>query len=213
MSVSMKKPKQRANLVQTQEDDDDTHIDEDGHRQQNPPRVNMLKTVNHIEANRGKFNKGNHLKFPIASHPKGPYNYHLVVRVDTSADVNCMDEKKFKKIFPKVKLSACPLEIQNFGNSSADIAILGQFHAYLEFRGEKCLDTFIVTNANDCPNLLSHGATFRMGVLLSNYTQDMVVQGANVPHFGKMRDNTARPIVFQILKDIQTRKQQMETPI
>ena len=57
---------------------------------------------------------------------------------------------------------------------------------YLEFRGEKYLNTFIVTNANDCPNLLSYGATFRMGVLCPNYPQDIVVRGENVPHFSKM---------------------------
>ena len=173
----------------------------------------MLKTVNHTEANRGKFNEGKHLQFPIASHPKGPYNHHLVVRVDTSADVNCMNDKTFQELFPKVQLSACPLEIQNFGNSTADISILGQFHAYLKFRGEKYLNTFIVTDANDCPNLLSHGATFRMGVLLPNYTQDIVVQGPNVPHFNKMREDKSGPNVFQILKDIHTRKQQTEVPI
>ena len=39
---------------------------------------------------------------------------------------------------------------------------------------------------NDCPNLLSYGATFRMGVLLPNYPQDIVVKGENLPHFSKM---------------------------
>ena len=39
----------------------------------------------------------------------------------------------------------------NFGNSIADISILGQFCTYLQFRGEKYLNTFIVTNANNCP--------------------------------------------------------------
>ena len=47
---SKKRAKQRANLVPTPQDDDDTHIDENGVRQPNPPRVNMLKLVNHIEA-------------------------------------------------------------------------------------------------------------------------------------------------------------------
>ena len=60
---SKRKGKPRTNLIQTQEDDDDTHINENGHKQPNPPRVNMLKTVNHIEANRGKFSQGKHLKF------------------------------------------------------------------------------------------------------------------------------------------------------
>ena len=146
------------------------------------PKVNMLKLINHIEANRG----GKHLKFSIASHPKGPYKHHVVFRVDTGADVNCMNEKTFNELFPEVQLSVCPHVIQNFGNSVADISILGQFHTYLEFRGEKYLNTFIVTNVNDCPNLLSYGATFKMGVILSNYPQEIVVKGENVPHFSKM---------------------------
>ena len=60
-----------------------------------------------------------------------------------------MNEKTFRRLFPKVKLSVCPYEIQNFGNSTADISILGQFHVYLQFRGEKYLTTFIVTNADE----------------------------------------------------------------
>ena len=83
----------------------------------------MLKVVNHIEANRGKFNEGKHLKFSIVSHPRGPYNHHIIVRVDTDTDVKCMDENTFKKLFPEVKLSVCPHDIQNFGNSIADISI------------------------------------------------------------------------------------------
>ena len=172
-----KRAKQRANPIQTPPQDfDDTHIDENGVRQPNPPRVNMFKLVNHIEANRGRM-EGKYLKFPIAKHPKGSYKHHIVVRVDTGADANCMNEKTFNELFPKVQLSVCPHEIQNFGNSVADISILGQFHTYLEFRGEKYLNTFIVTNVNDCPNLLSYGAIFRMGVLLPNYPEENVVKG------------------------------------
>ena len=74
-------------------------------------------------------------------------------------------------------LSVCPHEIQNFANSVADISILRQFRTYLEFRDEKYLNTFIVTNVKDCPNLLSYGATFKMGVLLPNYLQEIVVKG------------------------------------
>ena len=169
-----KKRGRRANLTQiAPQSEQDTHIDENGVRQPNPPTVNMLKIVNHIGATRGSQEK--HLKFPIDVDPRGPYKHHLVVRVDTGADVNCMNEKTFKKLFPKVKLSVCPHEIQNFGNSVADTSILGQFRTYLQFRGEKYLNTFIVTNANDCPNLLSHGATFRMGVLLPKYPEENVV--------------------------------------
>ena len=170
----------------TPQDDDDTHIDENGVRQPNPPRVNMLKLVNHTEANKG----GKHLKFPIASHPKGPYKHHRVVRVDTGADAKCMNKKTFNELFPEVQLSVCPHEIQNFRNSVADISILGQFCTYFEFRGEKYLNTFIVTNANDCPNLLSHGATLRMGVSLPNYPEENVMKGDNVQNFSKMNGGT-----------------------
>ena len=180
--------------------------------QPNPPMVNMFKIVNQIGTTSGSQEK--HLKFPIDVDPRGPYKDHLVIRVDTGADVNCMNEKTFRRLFPKVKLSVCPYEIQNFGNSFADISILGQFHAYLQFKGEKYLNTFIVTNANDCPNLLSHGATFRMGVLLPNYLEENVVKGENVPNFkfgtsaGKSTGTLSN--VFQILQDLWI-KQYQET--
>ena len=172
--------------------------DTNPHNQPNPPMVNMLKLVNHIGTTSGS--QGNHLKFPIDVDPRGPYKNHLVVRVDTGADVNCMNEKTFRRLFPKVKLFVCPHEIQNFGNSTADISILGQFCTYLQFRGEKHLTTFIITNADDCPNLLSHGATFRMGVLLPNYPEENVVKG----------ETGTTSNVFKILQDLHL-KQYQET--
>ena len=196
-----KKRGKRANLVQApSQDDDDTHINENGIRQPNLPRVNMLKVVNHIGANRGP--QGKHLKFPIPTDSTGLHKHNLVVRVDTGADVNCMNEKTFNELFHEVKLSVCPHEIQNFENSVADISILGQFHTYLQFRGEKYLNTFKVTNANDCPNLLSYGATFRMGVLLPNYAEENVVRGENVPNFKMNTSEGTSSNVFQILQDL-----------
>ena len=153
-SMPVQEKDQRANLVQTPpQDDDDTHIDKNGVRQPNPPRVNMFKLVNHIEAT--KASQGKHPKFLITNHPKGPYKHHIVVRVDTGADVNCMNEKTFNELFPEVQLSVCPHEIQNFGNSIADISILGQFYTNLEFRGEKYLDNFLVTNVMTAPIYLA----------------------------------------------------------
>ena len=204
---SKKRAKRAQVAPQTEQD---THINENGVRQPNPPMVNMLKIVNHIGATSGSQEK--HLKFPIHVDPRGPYKHHLVVRVDTGADVNCMNEKTFKKLFPKVKLSVCPHEIQNFGSSVADISILGQFCTYLQFRGEKYLNTFIVTNANDCPNLL------RMDVLLPNYSEENVVKacGENVPNF-KYHTSTSTSTgtssnVFQILQDLWLKQYQESHP-
>ena len=68
--------------------------------------VNMIKKVNYIGDTKGS--QGKHLKFPIDTDPRGPYKHHLLVRVDTGADVNYMNEKTFNALFPEVKLSACP---------------------------------------------------------------------------------------------------------
>ena len=174
----------------------DTHIDECGIIRPNPPMVNMLRVTNHIGTTSGSQEK--HLKFPIDVDPRGSYKNHLIVRVDTGAYVNSMNEKTFRKLFPKVKLSVCPHEIQSFGNSTADISTLGQSRTYLQFRGKNYLTTFIDTNANDCPNLLSHGATFRMGVLLPNYMEENVVKG----------ETGTLPNVFKILQDLRLKQYQ-----
>ena len=199
-----KKRTRRANLAQAvPQYENDTHIDECGLVQPNPPLVGMLKLINHIGTTSGT--QGKHLKFPIDVDVRGSYKDHLIVRVDTGADVNCMNETTFKKLFPKVQLNVCPYEIQNFGNSTADISILGQFQTYLQFRGKKYLNTFIVTNANDCPNLLSHGATFRMNVLKPNYPRENMVKGDEVPNF-KIGKPMCTSNVFQILQDLRLKR-------
>ena len=192
----------RANLAQaTPQDKNDTYIDEcgytqPGYTQPNPPAVNMLKVINHTGTTSGT----QCLKFPIDVDPRGSYKHHIEISVDTGADVSCMNEKTFRKLFPKVELSVCPHSIQNFGNSTADIYILGQFCTYLKFRGKKYLNTFVVTNANDCPNILSHGATFRMGVLVPNYLEENVVK------LGDQETGTSN--VFQILQDLRIKQYQ-----
>ena len=156
----------------------------------------MLKVTNHTGATSGTQS----LKFPIDVNPRGTYKHHLEVSIDTGADVNCMNKKTFKKLFPEVELSVCPHSIQNFGNSTADVYILGQFRAYLQFRGRKYLNTFIVTNANDCPDILSHGAIFRMGILVPNYPEENMVK------LGDMETGTSN--VFQVLQDLRMKQYQ-----
>ena len=187
----------RANLAQiTPQDIDDTHIDECGYVQTNPPAINMLKVIN----NTGTTSGTESLKFSIDVNPRGTYKHHLEVSIDTGADVNCMNEKTFKKLFPEVDLSVCPHSIQNFGNSTADVYILGQFRVYLKFRGRKYLNTFIVTNANDCPNILSHGAIFRMGILVPNYPEENMVNAREM--------ETGTSNVLQVLQDLRMQQYQ-----
>ena len=62
------------------------------------------------------------------------------------------------------------------------------------------MNTFVVTNANDCPNILSHGATFRMGILVPNYPEENVV---------KLGDKeTGISNVFQVLQDLRMKQYQ-----
>ena len=194
----------RANLAQvTPQEEDSTYIDECSYTQAQPsytqsysPAINMLKVVN----NKGTTSGTESLKFPIDVNPRGTYKHHLEVSIDTGADVNCMNEKTFKKLFPEVDLSVCPHSIQNFGNSTADVYILGQFRVYLKFRGRKYLNTFIVTNANDCPNILSHGAIFRMGILVPNYPEENMVKARDM--------ETGTSNVLQVLQDLRIQQYQ-----
>ena len=121
-----------------------------------------------------------------------------------------MNEKRSNELFPEVKLSVCPHEIQNL-ETQLQTFNTGMICTYLEFRDEKYLNTFIVTNVNDCPNLLSYGATFRMGVLLPNYPEENIVKGENVPNF-KVNTGTSDGTsdVFQILQDLQLQDLQLK---
>ena len=62
------------------------------------------------------------------------------------------------------------------------------------------MNTFVFTNANDCPNILSHGAIFRMGVLVPNYPEENIVK------LGDQETGTLN--VFQILQDLQIKQYQ-----
>ena len=135
-------------MAKVAQEDPDAYIDELGAAQTYTPKVNMIRVIIHIDAHKISFHEGKHLKFPTASHPREPFDDHLKVRVDTGADVKCIIETTNNELFPDVKLSVCPHEIQNFGNSAADISILGQFCTYLLFKGKKYENTFIVTNAS-----------------------------------------------------------------
>ena len=74
------------------------------------------------------------------------------------------------------------------------------------------MNTFIVTNANDCPNLLDIDVNFRMGVLKPCYPKSMLVDGENVPHFKKMSNGKMTTFpgpsnMFQILNELKSQQQ------
>ena len=128
----------------------------------NPTHTHMLKIVNHIGTTSGLQEK--HLKFPIDVDPRGPYKHHLVVRVDTGADVNCMNEKTFKKLFPEVKLSVCPHEIQNFGNSVRHFYTGSVLHL-LAVQGRKVLEHFYCHQCQQLPQFTQPWSNLQNGCI------------------------------------------------
>ena len=161
--------------VQVPEGDDDTFLDEIGRTQPNSQyqRINMVKLINSLRK------QGNgvqtqipekNLKFKIALHPWKTFDDQIIMRVDTDAYINCSNENTFNVLFPEVKLEHCKHIVKNFGNPIADIQILGEFQAFLLFKGVKYLNTFIVINANDFPNLLGHDSIYGMRVVKPCYS-------------------------------------------
>ena len=82
----------------------------------------------------------------------------------------------------------------------------------MEFRGEKYLNTFIVTNVTDCPTYSA--MVLHLG-LLPNYPEENVVNGENVPNF-KVNTGTScgtsdrTSNVFQILQDLQQKQRTIQ---
>ena len=81
------------------------YIDELSHIAIAQPRIEMIKVVNKVNTTSATISAGKHLKVRVALHPAEPLNV-----------VSCMNEETFHALFPKVKLSVCPHEIQNIGN-------------------------------------------------------------------------------------------------
>ena len=172
-------------VQENEEDENGTFVNEIGHTQVYP-KINIIKLIITLRKQANgvpSHTPEKYLKFNVSLNPWKTFNDKIIVRVDTGADVNSMNETTFYALFPEVVLSWCPLQIQNLGNSAADVQILREFQLFLMSKGVKYLHTFSVTNANDCPNLLSHAAIFRMVVLEPRYPQHMLVEGENVPYF------------------------------
>lgn len=107
------------------------------------------------------------IKFPCGRTHKDPMEQFLTLKLDTGADVNCMNEDTFHKLFPQTKLMPTPLEMDAYGESN--IKVLGRFHAFLRWKGSIYRQVFYVTNANTSPNLLCRDACYTMGILIPCY--------------------------------------------
>ena len=85
-----------------------------------------------------------------------------------------MNVKVFKALFPKVQLKPSKVLIGNYGNSAEDIVNQGKFQCFLEFKGNKFLQIFHVTNADRFPNLLYQDTCYMLGVIKPCYSKALI---------------------------------------
>ena len=85
----------------------------------------MLKLINHIGTTNGTQEK--HLKFPIDVDVRGSYKNHLIIRVDTGADVNCMNETTSGDCFPKYNWMSVPTRYRTLETQQQTFQYLDSF--------------------------------------------------------------------------------------
>ena len=96
----------------------------------------------------------------------------VLLKADTSADLNLMNAKTFDTLFKdRTVLQPSSLWMEAYGNNTA-VEVLGKFHAFLRWKG-KVYRQFYVTNANDSPNLLLRDGCYTPGVIKPCYSVEL----------------------------------------
>ena len=87
----------------------------------------------------------------------------ITMKIDTGADVNAINKKTFKTLFPDVQLQPSTVVLENFDSSY--IQPMGRFKAFLRWKGRKYRIDVEVMDSDTIPNVLSWAFTFTMGIL------------------------------------------------
>ena len=93
----------------------------------------------------------------------------VLLKADTGPDVNLMNSKTFDSLFDRKELEFTSLRMEAYGNNSA-MEVLGQFHAFLRWKGKVYRQLFYVTNVNNSPNLLSRDGCYTLVVIKPCYS-------------------------------------------
>ena len=114
------------------------------------------------------------IEFLIGLHYKD-LNQKIMLKVDTGSDINCISLGTFQRLFPHQQLTKSTLLLENYGNSP--VSIIGNFKAFICWKGKIFHQEFHVTNVNSSPNLLPIDASFLMEVLQTCFA----VTGREIP--------------------------------
>ena len=92
----------------------------------------------------------------------------ILLKADTGADMNLMNNVMFNSLFDRSVLQLTPIKMENYGNTG--IKVLGKFHAFLKWKDRVYRQLFYVTDCDKSPNLLSRDVCYTLGVLKLCYT-------------------------------------------
>ena len=86
----------------------------------------------------------------------------VLLKADTGADVNLMNQKTFDELFGQAKgvLQLTPIRMENYGNTA--VKVLGMFHAFLRWKDKVYKQLFYITDCDRSPNLLSRDACYTL---------------------------------------------------
>ena len=90
------------------------------------------------------------------------FDRKLTLQADTGAEVNAINKKTFKELFPDVELEESSLILQNFDKRL--IKPIGSFRCFLKWKNIN-YRVKIEVMGTDTPNLLSRETTFLIGIL------------------------------------------------
>ena len=94
----------------------------------------------------------------------------VLLKADTSADVNLMNAKTFDTLFKdRTVLQPSSLKMEAYGNNTL-VEVLGRCHTFHRWKGKVYRQLFYVANANNLPNLLLRDGCYTLSVIKPCYS-------------------------------------------
>ena len=98
----------------------------------------------------------------------------VLLKADTSADVNLMNAKTFDTFFKDITVLQCSsLRMEAYGNNTS-VEVLGRFHTFPRWKGKVYIQLFYVINASNSPNLLLRDGCYTLGVIKPCFSVELI---------------------------------------
>ena len=81
------------------------------------------------------------IEFPISLHYQN-INWKIMLKVDTSSNINCISLGTFHKLFSHQQLTKSMLLLENYGNSP--MSVIDKFKAFIRWKGKIFCQNFML---------------------------------------------------------------------